>query len=192
LTGARAARILARRAMDDDERLRFDYDQTTQLLRTLVDVRFKLLAFVPTIAGAAVAFFGRPRPAAELLGVGLVGLVATLGVFLYELGNSQLSERVTRRAAGLERRLELSGGLFGERTPAGARLFGLIGLSQERGLALVYGAAFAGWSYLAAWGALRALDVGGARKIGALVGLAAAIAVVVEVERLERRAGERA
>ncbi|HEY3181322.1 MAG TPA: hypothetical protein VGJ77_00690 [Gaiellaceae bacterium] len=176
----------------DDDRLQFDYDQTTQLLRTLVDVRFKLLAFVPTIAGAAVAFFGRPRPAAELLGVGLVGLVATLGIFVYELGNSQQFDRLARRAAELERRLELSGGLFGQQPRAGKRLFGLIAVRQERGLALVYAAAFAGWSYLTAWGALRALDIGGARKVGALVGLAVAPAVVFEVERLRRRAAEEA
>jgi hypothetical protein len=178
--------------MDADERLQFDYDQTTQLLRTLVDVRFKLLAFVPTITGAAVAFFGRPRPAAELLAVGLLGLAATLGIFIYELANSELSDRVVRRAAELERRLELSGGLFSEPPRAGERLFGLIAFSQERGLALVYGAAFAGWSYLTAWGALRALDIGGARKVGALVGLAVALAVVFEVERLRGRAGEQA
>jgi hypothetical protein len=178
--------------MDADERLQFDYDQTTQLLRTLVDVRFKLLAFVPTITGAAVAFFGRPRPAAELLAVGLVGLVATLGIFVYELANSELSDRVARRAAELERRLELSGGPYSEPPRARERLFGLIAFSQERGLALVYGAAFAGWSYLTAWGALRALDVGGARKVGALVGIAVAVAVAVEVDRLERPGRQRA
>jgi hypothetical protein len=44
---------------DVDERLRLDYDQTTDLVRTLTDVRFKLLAFVPTISGAA----GRERAA---------------------------------------------------------------------------------------------------------------------------------
>ena len=53
--------------MDADNGLRLDYEQTTQLLRTLVDVRFKLLAFVPTVAAAAVgagrpATAGRPAP----------------------------------------------------------------------------------------------------------------------------------
>ena len=42
---------------------------------------------------------------------------------------------------------------------------------HERGVGLVYGAALAGWTYLFVWGALRALDVGGARKIGAVVGI---------------------
>ena len=67
-------------ALDADDRLQLDYDQTQQLLRTLTDIRFKLLAFVPTIAGASVGFFGRARPAAELMAIGLVGLVATLGI----------------------------------------------------------------------------------------------------------------
>jgi hypothetical protein len=42
----------------------FDYEQTRELIRAPIDVRFKLLAIVPTIAGAAVAFLGSPRAAA--------------------------------------------------------------------------------------------------------------------------------
>ena len=93
--------------LDADDRLRLDYDQTNQLLRALMDVRFKLLAFVPTVSGAAVALLGRPRPAAELVGVGVLGLVATLGVFVYELRNSQLLDALVYRAGELERLLGL-------------------------------------------------------------------------------------
>jgi hypothetical protein len=70
--------------------LRLEYDQTMQLVRSLTEVRFKLLAFVPTIAGFGVGSFGKPRPAAELLAIGLLGLAATLGIFIYELRNSQI------------------------------------------------------------------------------------------------------
>jgi len=172
--------------VDADDRLRLDYDQTTQLLRTLTDVRFKLLAFVPTIAGTAVAFFGKPRPAAELLAVGLLGLMATLGIFVYELRNSQLYDAAGRRARELERRLELL-----PRSPAPpVKLFGAIGVLHERGVALVYGAAFAGWTYLTGWGALRALDAPGARKFGALLGALAAVAIVAQMERIERELEE--
>jgi hypothetical protein len=66
-------------------------------------------------------------------------------------------------------------------------LFGFVGAERDRGLGLVYGAALAGWTYLVGWGALRALDVGGARKIGAVLGLVVAIVVVGEVERLGSR-----
>jgi len=172
--------------VDADDRLRLDYEQTTQLLRALIDVRFKLLAFVPTIAGTAVAFFGKPRPAAELLAIGLLGLMATLGIFMYELRNSQLYDEATRRAGELERRLEL---LPKPRTPS-VSLFGAIAVRHERGVALVYGAAFAGWTYLTGWGALRALDAPGARKVGALLGALAAAAIVAEMERIEREREE--
>jgi hypothetical protein len=181
--------------MDADDRLRLDYEETTQLLRTLVDVRFKLLAFVPTIAGAAVGLFGRPRPAVELLGLGLLGLVATLGVFLYELRNTQLHDALVHRAKELESQLGLPsalgapgpGGLFSERPRRTVRLVGLVPAAHDRGLALVYGAALGGWSYLVGWGALRGLEIDAAQNAGAVIGALAGLLVVAEVERIDRR-----
>ncbi|MDQ3670091.1 MAG: hypothetical protein M3377_07415 [Actinomycetota bacterium] len=180
--------------MDADGGLRLDYEQTTQLLRTLVDVRFKLLAFVPTITGAAVGLVGRPRPAAELLGVGLLGLLATLGIFVYELRNTQLHGALVRRAAELERQLGLRsalgasgpGGLFGELPSHAVRLLGLLPVGQNHGLALVYSAAIAGWTYLAAWGAFGAVEFGEARATGAAIGAFAGLLVFAEVERVHR------
>jgi hypothetical protein len=181
--------------MNIDDRLRLDYDQTTQLLRTLTDIRFKLIALVPTLAGATVGLVGRPRPAAELLAVGLLGLVATLGVLVYELGNSQAYMLTLDRARALEQKLELvsvrspagtSDGPFSERSDSGLRLFGVMPVWREAGFAPVYGAALAGWSYLVAWGVLRALDVGGARNAGAAIGAAAGILIAAEIFRLAR------
>jgi hypothetical protein len=184
--------------MDADDRLRLDYEQTTQLMRTLTDIRFKLLAFVPTIAGATVAFVGRvPAPSAELLAVGLLGLVSTLGIFLWELRNVQLLDGVVRRAEALERRLGLAsvldgeagpGGMVGERPPQTLTLFGMLGVRHEHGLGLVYGAALGGWTYLVVWGLLKSLDVGGARTIGGVVGVVAGLVVYVEVARFGARA----
>ena len=184
--------------MDADDRLRLDYEQTTQLMRTLTDIRFKLLAFVPTIAGATVGLVGRaPAPSAELLAVGLLGLVSTLGIFLWELRNVQLLDGVVRRAEALERRLGLASVLDGEARPGGMvserprqtlTLFGMLGVRHEHGLGLVYGAALAGWTYLVLWGLLKALDVGGARTIGGVVGIIAGVVVYVEVARFGARA----
>ena len=185
--------------MDADNGLRLDYEQTTQLLRTLVDVRFKLLAFVPTVAAAAVGLVGRPRPAAELLGVGMLGLLATLGIFVYELRNTQLQDALVNRAVELERLLGLRsvlgasgpGGLFAELPSRTGRLLGVFPISQDGGLALVYSAALAGWTYLAAWGALAAVELGQARALGGAIGAAAGLLVFVDVERVHRRsAGE--
>ena len=121
-------------ALDADDRVRLDYEQTTQYLRTLIDVRFRLLAFVPTVTGVAVAVIGRPRPASELLGVGVIGLLATLGIFVYELRNTQISGTLIRRAAELERQLQLPsslgthhfGGLYTERPGVNLQLLGFL------------------------------------------------------------------
>ena len=187
-------------ALDADDRLRLDYEQTTQHLRTLIDVRFRLLAFVPTVTGVAVAVIGRPRPAAELLGVGVLGLLATLGIFVYELRNTQISGTLIRRAAELERQLQLPsslgtqhyGGLYTERPGINVQLLGFLPVSHGLGLALVYSAAIAGWSYLVAWGGLSAVDAPEAQAAGAALGAVAGVVVLFEVERFHRRAGWRA
>ena len=151
--------------MTPEDLLRLDYAQTTDFLRTLGDVRFKLLALVPTLSGAAVAVVGHPSSASELLAVGLLGLVATLGILLYELRNTELYDYAIRRAQHAERELGLpsladgAGGLFSERPGRTLRLFGVAPVDRDRGLGLVYSAAVAGWAYLVAWGALHALHV---------------------------------
>jgi hypothetical protein len=69
------------------------------------------------------AVLGHPSSAAELLGVGLLGLVASLGILLYELRNTQVYDYATRRAKHAEAALGLPsihggsgpGGLFSER-----------------------------------------------------------------------------
>lgn len=176
------------------EQLRLDYAQTTDLLRTLTDVRFKLLAFVPTISGAAVGFLGHGRSAAELIAVSAVGLSATLGIVVYELRNTQIYDYAIHRATELERRLgfvsmlgtEETGGFFSERPGREVRIFRLP-VGHDRGLALVYGAAIGAWCYLLSWGALRALNVGDARNVGGAIGVIAGVAVLVEFLRIDAR-----
>jgi hypothetical protein len=170
---------------DGDERLRLDYDETTDLLRTLTDVRFKLLAFIPTIAGAAVAVFGHSGSASERLAVGALGLVATLGVLVYELRNTQIYDYALRRAQELEALLGLvsisrAGGSGGPYTEQPGR-------GQDHGRALVYGAALAGWSYLVGWGGLRALGVGNAKELGGAIGVAVGLLVIAELVRVDGR-----
>jgi hypothetical protein len=169
---------------------RLEYDQTLQLVRSLTEVRFKLLAFVPTIAGFGVGLFGKPRPAVELLAVGLIGLLATLGILIYELRNSQIYAAAVQRAAELERTLGMPSGpgdLLTERRGRTTRLFGLVAVWQERGLALVYGAAITGWAYLFVWGVLHALDVGNARNRGLEISIVIGVALIADVEWIDRR-----
>ena len=171
------------------ERLELDYAQTTELVRSLADARFKLVALVPTLSGAAVGLLGHAGTAVELLAVGLLGLVATLGVLLYDLRSGELQDYATRRAQTLESALGFfaldgggGGGLFSERPGRTLRILGLL-VDRERGFALVYSAALAGWAYLVAWGALRGLHVANAQPVGAAIGGAVGVGLLAVLVR---------
>src|ERR1043166_1858301 len=171
--------------MAGDERLRLEYDRAVSVFRDLTDIRFKLLALVPTLSGVAVGFLRTGESAVTLLAVGLLGLTATIGVLVYELRNSEIRLAAARRIGGLEGEL-LGGPIVSARPERGPRLFGGIGLDHSLGLALVYGAALAGWGYVVAWGALAALEVGHARDIGVVNGAVWGLLVLQQVLRLDR------
>ena len=172
--------------MGADEALKLDYDQTTKLVNGFTELRTKMLAFVPTITGTAVGLLGEPRPAAELIGIALLGLIATLGIFVYELRNAQLYDAAVQRAKELERLLGFptvqglqgAGGVLATRP---SRWF-----AHDRGWALVYSAAIAGWSYLAAWGFLVWMLVDSAQTVAAVAGFAVGAIVIVFMERFRR------
>jgi hypothetical protein len=171
--------------MDADDRLRLDYEQTAGQIGALTDVRFKLLGFVPTIATAAVVILGGHPTTGALVSVGLLGLVATVGILIYELRNIEALDAALDQSDDLRRLLGLRVGRPSGAVGAGRRrLFGSVPIGQDEAVGLVYGAALGGWSYLLAWGTLRGLDVSGARTIGGVIGAFCAVAVVVEVGRI--------
>lgn len=160
----------------DHELLRLDYDHTAALLGRLNDVRFKLLAFVPTVAGASVGLLSRQASRAELLAVGLIGLAATLGVLLYDHRNNEHYARANARARELERRLGFLqlDGAAGAYDAAPAHPL----LGRRVALGLVYGAAIGAWAYIVVWGALAFAETGSAKTLGALAGAAVGAAVL--------------
>jgi hypothetical protein len=180
---------------DPAGRFRLDYAQTTDLLRSVTDIRFKLIALVPTLSGLAIGLLSRHPSAPELLAVGGLGLVATLGIAVYELRNTQLYDYAVYRATVLEGEIgQVSifnppqpGGLYRERPGHDLRVFGLATAGHERGLALVYAAALAGWTYLVAWGAFNALDVSDAQTIGGVIGGVVGLIALVEFLRIDGR-----
>ena len=170
--------------MNDGDSLRLEYDSATQLLRNLTETRFKLLALVPTVAGAVVGFASSQKTGVALLAIGLLGLVATGGVLVYELRNGEIEAGLTPRVRELEDRL-----LPGRRLvrPADARVLGIVPASHALGVALVYGAAISGWCYLVCWGALRSIGVHRhAQSSGLIVGAILGIVAAIEILRLER------
>jgi hypothetical protein len=171
---------------DRDELLRLEYESASRLLGTLTEIRFKLLALVPTLSGAVVALVSSGRSGVELLAIGGLGAAATSGVLAYELRNGELRRRATDRVNRLESALFSAGPLVGGygRTP---KLFGLIPASHRLGVGLVYGAALGGWAYLIVWGALVAAGAQShSQAIGVAVGAVAALAIVREVVVAQR------
>jgi hypothetical protein len=85
-----------------DEKLKLDYEHTISLIRMLTDIRFKLLAFVPTLAGTAVAVLDKDQSGHATTAIGLLGLAFTVAVSLYDLRNSMLYDAAIHRAKGIE------------------------------------------------------------------------------------------
>ena len=116
---------------DELEKLKLDYEQTNETFRMLADIRFKLLAFVPTISGVGVTLAAQATDHETGLALGLIGLVVTLGIIIYELRNTQIYDATVHRAKWLEVSLGMrlctknmkAGGLFNER-PARANTRG--------------------------------------------------------------------
>lgn len=93
--------------MEVDDKLKLDYEQTCQQIRAFTDIRFKLLAFVPTLTAAAVALLGNVTDPWRVLAVGLLGLSVTLGIAFYEMRNIVLYRAAIDRAKRLEASLGL-------------------------------------------------------------------------------------
>jgi hypothetical protein len=142
--------------MPDPETQRLDYQETMATYRQLVDVRFKLLAFVPTLTGAAVALMSATDlPNVEQLALSLLGLFVTLGLVMYDQRNTQLHDGSVGRAEHLEAELQLPKfgsdkrpGLMGSRRGPRRRLFG-IPVRHDPGLWLVYASAAGAWVFAA-------------------------------------------
>jgi phosphohistidine phosphatase SixA len=135
--------------------LRADYEQTNQQINMLADIRFKLLAFVPTLTAAAVALLTSDKVApGTVLAVGILGFITVFAIAMYDLRNSQIYDACIFRARQLEKQLHMpsfsrnrSGGLYSERPRHTISLFE-IEVWHDRALAYIYGAALGGWFYI--------------------------------------------
>jgi hypothetical protein len=124
-----------------------EYAQVAETQRNLVDVRFRLLAFVPTVTGVALAVLKDLAPAR--LAVAALGLLVTFGVVMYEIRNSQLHDAAAHTVSEVAARL----GLPRYARPPRARLFGFIPIWHDAALGVVYGASAAAWAGLLAYSA---------------------------------------
>ncbi|MDH3752276.1 MAG: hypothetical protein OEU32_00285 [Acidimicrobiia bacterium] len=184
----------------DREAMLRDHAATTALFTTLVDVRFRLLTFIPTVTAIAVGIVSGDGSAGletnQWLLVGTIGFVASLAVVVYEVRNSQIHDRAVHRVKHLERLLgfrpSYAGlpprGMFGERGTGGA-LFGVLFVKHDRALALIYGVVLAAWTWVLLSGAeaardWRVIDGAGATWVKIVVPVGVAVVIAHEISRL--------
>src|ERR1051325_6833216 len=87
------------------DQLRLEYDRATALIDGLTDIRFKLLALVPTLSGTAVGLLRTGESAVPRRAGAIPGPAATIGVLVSELGNTQTRKGLRARILELERHL---------------------------------------------------------------------------------------
>ena len=100
----------SQQTISDQERasLHLDYEQTTELFRMLADIRFKLLAFVPTLTGIAISLLkgDKLEPWRTLLSL-LVGVLVA-GITVWQLKRRDDERYIWQFGIkGIERHVEL-------------------------------------------------------------------------------------
>jgi mannose-6-phosphate isomerase-like protein (cupin superfamily) len=143
---------------DNLQILQLDYQNTLDQFKMLAEIRFKLLAFVPTLAGAAIGLLYKTAAPKTTLAVGILGFIVTIGITFYDIRNTQVYDAAFHRAKWLEALLGLPictqgktiGGLFQERPGHELKFLGIFKIWHDRGLSLAYGAALGGWTFMIA------------------------------------------
>ena len=172
------------------------YEQVCNGYRELIDVRFKLLALVPSISGVAIALISKDLsdfqsyPVPRLI-VAILGFIVTIGIVFYDQRNSQLYNALIRRGRKLEEELSING-IFSNRQPRTLKLFGLITIWHDRGLALIYGSVLGAWIFPIAggiqWLWKTEANVNTAPEIAAIISCIASIVFIIELHRLDKKA----
>lgn len=151
--------------------LETEYNQVNDNFREFMNIRFKLLGFLPTLGGVAVfvlSFLGLSPDSTLSLPtqgqlvlvaiISLFGFLATLGIIFYDQRNSELYNALIHRAKYLETlfhspnspgaiRKRLWGGQFQERPSRGRSFYGFFKFGHDTGLAFIYGPIWAAWLF---------------------------------------------
>ena len=130
-----------------------EYEQINNNFRMLAETRFKLLALVPTLTGAAVYLLSKMtagKQGADYAMVGflsVLGFLATLGITFYDQRNSELYNLPVTRGGELERLFDPPMKNFAGRCPPGRYLLGLARMKHDTGLALIYAPVLGAWFF---------------------------------------------
>jgi hypothetical protein len=157
--------------------LKTEYEQVNDNFRMLSDIRFKLLALIPTLAGASIYVLSHIAISAQGLGrngpldpdkalyeygtvvlVCVLGFLATLGITIYDQRNTELYNALIGRAKKLEKSLGIEEAQFNARPKRGRRLLG-ISVGHDSGLTLIYGPVLGAWFFPLVYAAVKLQSV---------------------------------
>lgn len=185
-----------------------EYEQINANFRMLADVRFKLLALIPILGGAAVFVLSQIGLKAGTMAtsscqtlfvvalVSVFGFFATLGITIYDQRNSELYNALIHRAKFLEtafcsprapgglKKVEI-GGQFRERPAKNRKLLFKVG--HDIGLSLIYGPLLGAWflPFLYSVGRLFCIQNNFVMLTSASIALVLAIIFICRLQKLD-------
>jgi len=124
-----------------------EYSEVCSNIRSLLDIRLKLLTLLPIAAAVAIAL-NKESAGVINVGLSLFGLFITIGLVIYNTRNDQLYDELMHRAADIERSLNITDGAFAFRPRGWFRVKTLgrsLTVDHRAALSLLYGASIALW-----------------------------------------------
>jgi len=113
----------------------------------LIDIRFKLLGFVPAVSILLLANLLSSEGMVKGLStavkvmIAALGLAVTFGLFIYDLRNSELHDDLISRGRKIEELWGVHTGQFRGRLKSSSWV-----VKHDRATALIYGSALIGWA----------------------------------------------
>jgi hypothetical protein len=125
-----------------------EYNQVVAQFRALMDIRFKLLAYLPLGTVAAV-FLSKDGQLASEPAIAVFAFIATLCIATYNKRNDQHYDELVARAAEQEREnLGLTHGSFSQR-PGSWLKYGWVTVEHRWPIGMLYAASAALWAFIA-------------------------------------------
>ncbi len=136
------------------------YKEVCSSWKSLTDVRFKLLGFVPAVSviawGQLLSSDGLKSTPGTYAGIfiSMLGLLVTIALRIYDLRNDSLYDDLISRGRKIEEELAIDTGIFrGRRNPP------TWWINHSIPVKLIYGSAMAGWLMTAIWFLLITLNI---------------------------------
>lgn len=123
------------------------YEQICSSWHLLIDIRFKLLGFVPTVSVVLLLNLlsgdssAKGLSTATKIMIAAFGFVATLALLIYDIRNSELHDDLISRGRKIEELWGVHTGQFRGRLNSSNWL-----IKHDRATSLIYGSALLGWA----------------------------------------------